>query len=98
MVKKQLNFSDHVSRPYISGGNTGGGILTLGAGDIDFIETPARGLLVEVSGPVNFHLVGDDPADIQTFLLVPAYTEFRGFLIDKVIDSGTTAARIHALF
>lgn len=98
MSKSLDNFTDDIRDPYIGGYANSGGIIDAVLDTADYDPTDSiRGLLTEGGGTIVFEM---ENGSTQTFSNVPAYFEFRGFLINKVKSraNGTTATGIHPFF
>ena len=87
-AKNPVGHTSRTANPY-----RGSETVDLSSEDMVFTE-PVRGLIVTVSGNVTIHLVGDAVSKNLTIpVLVTSghHFELRGYVMDKVIFTGTTA-------
>ena len=76
--------------------------LTNGVVDISSIDytpsEPCTGFIVIDTGDIEFHLKGNTTGKNIVIPNVPAFTEFRGFIVDKFFAAGSSSTSILPLF
>jgi hypothetical protein len=71
--------------------------VTLTSTDYTVTSSPARGAIVTSSGNVVLQFYDGSQATIPVFVAASNFVELRGYLISKIIRSGTTATVSYVL-